>query len=71
MSGPLPKLQTAVPALKPPQISGAQAGILLLRLKRLMLKNVSNPLTHTQTSLAARGRDNTLVTGNKAKQYFT
>lgn len=70
MSGPLAKLQAAVPALKPPPLAGAQAGILLLRLKRLLLKNASHPLTHPHTSVAVRGRDNTLVTGNKANNIL-
>lgn len=52
------------PALKPPQ-SGAQ------RLKRLLLKNFPNPLTHTLKLVAVRVSENTLVTGNKAKEYFT
>lgn len=52
-------------------LAGPPVGILLLRLKRLLLKNASNPLTHTHTSVAVRGSDNTLVTGNKAKQYLT
>lgn len=59
------------PALKPPQ-SGAPACFFFFLAEAQETSNFfPNPLTHTLKLVAVRVSENTLVTGNKAKEYFT